>query len=72
MITYYYVFNSGRHAPSYKHATLESAEKEAKRLAEKHCGESIEILMCVGIASTPKPKATTFWMDGVKARDSEP
>jgi hypothetical protein len=46
-----------------KHSTLEEAQAEAERLAEKFSGVPFEILQCVGTTQTAKPQ--TFWMDGV-------
>jgi hypothetical protein len=44
-----------------KHSTLEEAQAEAERLAEKFSGVPFEILQCVGTTQTAKPQ--TFWMD---------
>lgn len=72
MKPYYYIYNPHKKAPTVRHETPEKAAAEATRLAENHCGQSIEILMCIGIVSTPKPTATTFWMDDQKPTDAQP
>ena len=63
MKPYYYVYEYGNKAPRVRHATLEQAETEAKRLAEISPGTSFEILMAVGITRVTTPQ--TFWMNGV-------
>jgi hypothetical protein len=62
MKPYYYVYRWNNSAPRVRHATLESAQAEAMRLAEQHPTGYFEILKCVGFARTTK--AATFWMDG--------
>lgn len=62
MKPYYYVYRYGHHGPQARHGTVESAQKEAERLAEQHPESSFEILKCVGHTRTTKAK--TFWMDG--------
>lgn len=62
MKPYYYVCRYGHYMPKITHATLEAAQKEAERLAERHPGYSFQILKCV--AETRTTKANTFWMDG--------
>lgn len=61
---YYYVYRRLGGAPSIRHKTRKEAQKEAERLAALSPGAQFEILRCVGIASTPLPTASTFWMDG--------
>ena len=68
MKTYYYVYRPGTMGPRRKHDTLASAEAEAKRLAVQHPGAVFEILQCLGIASTPVPAPSTFWLDGCEPR----
>lgn len=63
MKPYYYIFKSNGYPPSRRHDTLESAEDEAKRLAEKHVGQAFEILQCIGITSTPITSPSTYWLD---------
>ena len=63
MKTYYYIYRIGGDAPKIKHNTLEEAELESLRLAEKHPNASFEILQCLGTTRMTKP--STFWMDGV-------
>lgn len=63
MKPYYYVYEYGNKAPRVRHATMEQAENEAKRLAGTSPGASFEILMAVGITRVTTPQ--TFWMDGV-------
>ena len=62
MKPYYYVLNRRHGIPTVKHETVEIAQSEAERMAQKNPGNSFEILRCVGITSTPK--ASTFWMHG--------
>jgi hypothetical protein len=63
MKPYYYVYEYGNKAPRVRHATLEQAETESKRLAEISPGATFEILMTVGLTKVTTPY--TFWMDGV-------
>lgn len=63
MKPYYYVYRRGFGAPSMRHEFLHLAQAEAERLAEKHPGETFEILKCVALSVVKKP-ASTFWMDG--------
>jgi len=64
MKPYYYVYEYGNKAPRVRHATLEQAETEAKRLAViTPATRQVEILMAIGVALVTTPK--TFWMDGV-------
>lgn len=63
MKPYYYVYKYGDKAPRVRHATMEQAENEAKRLAEISPGTSFEILKAVGITRVTTPQ--TFWMEGV-------
>jgi hypothetical protein len=46
-----------------RHNTLERAVKEAEAMAELHPAVAFEVLQCVAISSTPKPRATTFYLD---------
>jgi hypothetical protein len=62
MKPYYYVYRYGHGGPTAIHKTVESAQKEAERLAEQHPESSFDILKCV--AQTRATKAKTFWMDG--------
>ena len=62
---YYYVYRTQYELDSMvKHDTIQSAQKEAEQLASQNPGESFEILLCVGISSTPAVRASTFWVDG--------
>ena len=72
MKTYYYVYRPGTLGPRMKHDSLAAAEAEAKRLAVKHPGEVFEILQCLGIASTPAPAPSTFWLDGCEPVSARP
>ena len=67
MKPYYYVYRYGHHGPQARHGTVESAQKEAERLAEQHPESSFEILKCVGQTRTTKAK--TFWMDGEEPKE---
>jgi len=63
MNPYYYVFRVGTgNPPIVRHATIEAAQTEAERLAQKHKGAHFEILKAVAISHVPKP-AITFFMD---------
>jgi hypothetical protein len=64
MKPYYYVNRIGGERPTVKHNSLKQAQNESLRLANKHPGQSFEILICIGITRTTKPG--TFWMDGVE------
>jgi hypothetical protein len=64
MKAYYYVQKINGQIPAVRHETIEAAQSEAMRLAQKHAGETFEILKCVALVSTPAPTASTFWMDG--------
>lgn len=62
---YYYVYGpTSLRGPAKRHATVQEAQKEAERLACIHPGQSFEILLCVGVSSTPAVRASTFWVDG--------
>ena len=63
MKPYYYVYNINGARPSHKYKTLERAVKEAEAMAELHPAVTFEVLQCVAISSTPKPRATTFYLD---------
>lgn len=64
MKPYFYVYRHlGDDGPTVRHPTLEAAVKESERLAQKHPGQSFEILQCIGI--TRVQAAQTFWMSGV-------
>lgn len=63
MKPYYYVYNPSGSRPTYRHASLESAVAESERLAALHPAVSFEVLQCVAISSSPKPKASTFFLD---------
>ena len=68
MKPHYYVYNSADQGlPKVQHNTLESAKKEAERLAGLCPGKVFEILKCVAFSQTSK--ANTFWMDGEKPED---
>lgn len=63
MKPYYYIYRTDEsRGPKVKHATLEEAQSESERLANKHPGSAFEILRCVGI--TQCAQANTFWLDG--------
>jgi hypothetical protein len=72
MKTYYYVYRPGTLGHRVKHDSLAAAEAEAKRLAVKHPGAVFEILQCLGIASTPVPAPSTFWLDGCEPVSARP
>lgn len=63
MKPYYYVYEYGNKAPKVRHATLQQAETEAKRLVLLSPGVTFEILMAVGMTKLTTPQ--TFWADGV-------
>lgn len=63
MKPYFYVYQHQDKAPVIRHATLQLAQAEAERLANKHQGTSFEILKVVGIAKVSGPASTVF-MDG--------
>ena len=46
-----------------RHNTLESAVKASETYAEQRPTTTFEVLLCVAISSTPKPLATTFYLD---------
>jgi hypothetical protein len=46
-----------------RHNTLESAVKASEMYAEQRPTVTFEVLQCVAISSTPKPRATTFYLD---------
>ena len=46
-----------------RHNTLESAVKASETYAEQRPTTTFEVLQCVAISSTPKPLATTFYLD---------
>ena len=46
-----------------RHNTLESAVKASETYAEQRPTVTFEVLLCVAISSTPKPLATTFYLD---------
>jgi len=64
MKPYYYVYEYGNKAPRVRHARLDQAETEAKRLAVISPGVTFEILMAVGLTKVTTPQ--TFWMDGIQ------
>jgi len=49
--------------PSHKYKTLASAVKASETYAEQRPTTTFEVLQCVAISSTPKPLATTFYLD---------
>lgn len=59
--TFYMVYLQGESTPAFKHTTLQSAEKEAKRLAELHRKKSYVLCtlksfeMCKFIESDCRP-----------------
>lgn len=68
MKPYYYVFRQSPTRsviipPTVKHETLGLAVKEAERLAERHAGDTFEVIKVVAITRVTKP-AITFYMDG--------
>lgn len=63
MKPYYYVYRYKALMPVVRYPTLEAAQAEAERLANKHPGAHIEILKAVGISKIYGP-ASTFFMDG--------
>ena len=46
-----------------RHNALESAVKASETYAEQRPTVTFEVLLCVAISSTPKPLATTFYLD---------
>ena len=62
MKPYYYVYRVGNGNSNVKHSTIESAQKEAKRICNQHPGSVFEILKCLAIVQCTQ--ASTFWMDG--------
>lgn len=67
MKPYYYVYRYEHRGPTARHGTIESAQKEAERLAEQHPESHFEILKCIGITKTTKAK--TFWLDGEEPKE---
>jgi hypothetical protein len=63
MKPYYYIDSANANVRRNKHHTLESAVKDAEFMAESYPGISFEVLQVVAISSTPKPNATTFYLD---------
>jgi hypothetical protein len=63
MKPYYYVYRVGGQGPTRHHKTLNAAQAESERLAQKHPGGVFEILQCLGYSQTQT--ASTFWVDGV-------
>ena len=68
MKPYYYVAMNDNNGLKYistlsRHNTLESAVKAAEMYAEQRPTTTFEVLQCVAISSTPKPRATTFFLD---------
>jgi hypothetical protein len=63
MKPYYYIDSANANVCRTKYRTLESAVKDAEFMAELHPGISFEVLQVVAISSTPKPNATTFYLD---------
>jgi hypothetical protein len=68
MKPYYYVYNVNGARPTHKYKTLECAVKEAEAMAELYPAVAFEVLQCVAISSTPKPHATTFYLDTAPIR----
>lgn len=68
MKPYYYVAMNDNNGLKYistlsRHDTLESAVKASETYAEQRPTVTFEVLQCVAISSTPKPLATTFYLD---------
>lgn len=58
----FWMVNGAKNRPGrFKHWTLESAEKEAKRLADLNPGRPYFICQCVGFAWTPEPKPSAVY-----------
>jgi hypothetical protein len=68
MKPYYYVYNVREAQTTHKCKTLECAVKQAEAMAELHPAVAFEVLQCVAISSTPKPYATTFYLDKAPIR----
>lgn len=47
---FFLVWNSNTMHSKFRHKTVESAEKEANRLAEQHPGEKFHVLLSLGRA----------------------
>lgn len=69
MTPYYYVYRWAHGQPIQRHTKLTDAVIEAERLAQKHPGETFEILECVAMSKINP--SCTFWMDG-KTPDTTP
>ncbi len=57
--TFYLVWNELNGTPTYKHKTLLSAEKEAKRLAKNNPGEKFHVLTSNSTFEMPDPVIKT-------------
>lgn len=51
------VFNPNGKAPTYRHASLASAEQEATRLSQNNPGEVFYAMQATTVVTTPKPMA---------------
>jgi len=47
MDTFWIVWKDNGGSPSKQHTTMEEAKAEAKRLSEKHLGETFRVFACV-------------------------
>lgn len=50
---FWMVYGIGQSVPKYQHASIESAEREARRLAELHTGITFVVLAAVRAYATP-------------------
>ena len=53
--TFFMVYGEGQGAPSVRHDTFETAEREAKRLADRVPGVRFFVLSAVGYAKRVEP-----------------
>lgn len=63
MTPYYYIRNRKTGETHSCEDKLE-AKAKAEQLSKEHVGEEIEILMCIGMASTAAPMTHSFFFDG--------
>ncbi len=60
---FWFVWNPNGRAPSYHHASRQSADEEAKRLAEKNPGHQFIVLKSVGGFEAPRPDVRPIDLD---------
>jgi hypothetical protein len=63
MYPYYYIRNR-KTGEAYPCKNKLEAKAKAEQLSKEHVGKQIEILMCIGMASTAAPMTHSFFFDG--------